>query len=62
MPQRAEAYRGSRLKRLVFYRNRAEEIRVLAAGVTDSTRKTLLDIAAAYDMLAAELPAEMETA
>lgn len=62
MPQRAETSRDSRLKRLVFYRNRAEEIRALARGVTHSTQKSLLDVAAAYDILAAELTAEMETA
>jgi hypothetical protein len=50
---------GSNVERLIRYRNRAEEVRVLAEGLTDETaRKTLLDIAASYDKLADDLQFE----
>jgi hypothetical protein len=53
MPYRIRAHNGSKLERLVHYRNRAEMVRIVAEDFThDATRETLLDVANAYDKLA----------
>lgn len=49
-----QAAKGKRDGLLVHYRNRAQEVRSIADNYTDPARKTLLDIAAMYESLAAD--------
>ena len=59
MPDRIRVHNGTKLERLVHYRNRAEMVRVVAEDfIHDGTRKTFLDVADAYDKLANEAQRE----
>lgn len=49
-----QAFSVKRNGLLVHYRNRAQEVRSIADNYTDPARKTLLDIAAMYERLAAD--------
>jgi hypothetical protein len=50
---------GSKLERLIHYRNRAELMRIIAEDLTDNdVRMTLLGVAANYDALANEAQLE----
>jgi hypothetical protein len=56
-------FNGTKLERFIYYRNRAEETRILARDFTDEARqKPLLDVAAAYDKLADLIEREINSA
>ena len=53
-------FKGGKLERLIHYRNRAEELRIIAEDFADdAVRETLLDVAATYDQLANEAQHEI---
>jgi hypothetical protein len=57
------ALNGSKLERLIHYRNRAEVVRKIVEDFSEERlRKTLLDVAARYDTRADEIQRELNSA
>jgi hypothetical protein len=56
-----KAFNGSKLQRLIHFRNRAEEVRIIADDFTDAHRKMLLNVAVTYDSLADALRSELSS-
>jgi hypothetical protein len=59
MSDRVKSLAHGKLERLIYYRNRAEFVRIIAEVFSDdAVRKTLLSAAANYDALANETQLE----